>query len=468
MRLHQYSTFTLLFGSGLALSAATASVACGTKNLDCEASRTCAAPPSNGSGGSKSEAGAADQDEHGTSSGKGAGGGGGAGAGQGGAVAQGGRADDTDGLGGTSGHGHAGEAGDGSDSDTHGQGGESDKPRSSGGAESVGGAGGRAGAPGMSAGSGMAGLAGSSSVPPGDTTPPQLTSISPPNGTSGVQSDVDIVLTFSEPMDTLSVQAAYQSSDLPPAAVDFSWKNESTMLVIHPKVPLGYANVTDLAAAAKRYAYKIASSGKDLAGNHLPTNAANVDVELGFTTLRHVTQALGVKSGGLTTCSHPTTGAETVRTGGTCRDGSTVMIGKDSVDTVTLPLFQFDLSTLPVAIVAWQSAVFSGSHSVPVINPYLADHLGNLHLFSTAIDPNTFGLDSPMNDLGVIGDYTTGDTMSLDVKSAVADDYAHRDARGNVSEYVLHFEKWTDDTPGASWVWDDCTTIRLTLDYLVP
>jgi hypothetical protein len=301
-----------------------------------------------------------------------------------------------------------------------------------------------------------------------DTTPPSLTSISPPNGATGVRSDADLVRTFSEPMDTLSVQAAYQSTDLPPAGVDFSWRNDSTTLVIHPKSPLAYADVTELGAEAQHYAYQIASSATDRAGNHLANHAANVGVELGFETLRHVTQALAVPSGGLTTYSHPTTGEDDVRAGQSCRDANTLLIGKDLESTVTMPLVQFDLSSLPAGIVEWQAAVFSGSHSVLVINPYLADHLGNLHLFDTTIVPATFSVDSPMNDLGVIGDYTTADMMSLDVTSAVADDYAHRDARGNVSEYVLHFERWTDDTPGASWVRGDCSTLRLTLDYLVP
>lgn len=484
MRLHYHSTFKLLFGTGLALSGATASVACGTKNLDgCEASRTCAPTSVTGSGGSKSEAGASDQDSHAASGGKSGSGGGVARAGQGGAAAQGGSAPNASAVGGTSGHSRNGEAGDDSEPSRDGEGGESDRPhptgeggksgapaaagRSNGGAPSAAGAGGRVDAMGgMSGSSGMAGLAGTNAVPPGDTTAPQLTHVVPPDTATGVKSDTDVVLTFSEPMDTRSVEAAYQSNDLPPALVDFSWKNDSTMLVIHPKSPLAYADVTDLSANARRYAYTIAQTATDLAGNHLASLPGTTSVELEFTTLRHVTQALPVKSGGGLLATQPPTG--TVTTVTRCDvAGSYLTAGDDAQNDAFLALATFDLSSVPSGV-EWQSVTLTSSLSTSTLNPYIDGRLGDLHAFSTTIDPVMLTWSSSMTDLGAFGRYGSQTDAALDVRSAVVDDYAHRTERGNRSEYVFHFDVESDNNDAGSTARLNCANILLNLDYLAP
>lgn len=59
-------------------------------------------------------------------------------------------------------------------------------------------------------------------TPEPDTTPPTVVSISPANGATAIESDANIIITFSEGMDQAATEAAYQSADLPTSEVSFS------------------------------------------------------------------------------------------------------------------------------------------------------------------------------------------------------------------------------------------------------
>src|SRR5690606_11161156 len=52
-------------------------------------------------------------------------------------------------------------------------------------------------------------------VDPDDTTAPAIASTEPATGATGVRENEKIHVTFSEPMDQASVEAAYSSADLP-------------------------------------------------------------------------------------------------------------------------------------------------------------------------------------------------------------------------------------------------------------
>jgi hypothetical protein len=282
-----------------------------------------------------------------------------------------------------------------------------------------------------------------------------------------VKSDADIVLTFSEPMNMPSVEAAYQSNDLPAAQADFSWTSDSTVLRIHPKSPLVYADVTDSSASAHRYAYTIAETATDLAGNHLASLPGTTAVEVAFTTLRHVTQVLPLKSGAAITATQTPLGGVTVAT--RCDvAGSYVSAGDDEQNDALLSLVSFDLSSVPASGVTWQSATLTSSLGVSGANPYVDGRLGKLHALSTIIDPELLTWTSALTDLGLFATYASQTDARLDVQTAVVSDYTDRVARGNRSEYVFRFDLETDANDAKSTARLNCENILLTLEYLAP
>jgi hypothetical protein len=483
MRIIQHSAFGLVFGTSLALSAALTGVACGKNDYGaCAATQTCGLPDqsggSDGSGGSsrspKSEAGAADDDGHVS----------GANGGKGGRATTDdkgpeGGAGDQDGSGGKSGSSSKSASsrddngGEGTEPvHTGGKSGSDGTPASAGrastaGASGMGGIGGMGGVPqtaGAAGGSSraMAGMGGNPTEPPKDTTPPSITVVSPASEAKGVTSDTAISVTFSEAMNESSTVAAYTSEDLPATAVDFFWSTDGTVLTVRPKAPLTYADLTDPTASGKHYVYTIGAGAKDTAGNALGT-----DRSFGFTTLRHVTQALPVKSGGGVNVTVPESGSASYEV--RCdKAGSYVSAGDDQDNSSILSLVAFDISSVPAGIVEWDGATLSGTLSYSGLNPYLDGRLGGLHAFSTAVSPDSLTWSSAMTDLGLFGRYASQTDSALDAQSAVSDDYAERTARGNLSEYVFHFDNATDDNDGSSLERMMCSDFRLTLAYLAP
>jgi len=108
-----------------------------------------------------------------------------------------------------------------------------------------------------------------------DTTNPTIVSTSPTNGQHGLLNNTKITIRFSEPMDQLATQAAFQSSDIGPHT--FSWQNGGKTMIVTPNNPLQYSPNTTY----KTYHFTINTTATDKAGNNL-TVAKTVK----FTTLR--------------------------------------------------------------------------------------------------------------------------------------------------------------------------------------
>jgi parallel beta-helix repeat protein len=88
--------------------------------------------------------------------------------------------------------------------------------------------------------------------------PPSIVSTSPPNGTTDVGLETEIVVEFSEPMNTESVENAI--SIMPNSDYSFSWSNEDKTLTITFSESLDYMTL---------YQISIGTSAEDLAGNGL-------------------------------------------------------------------------------------------------------------------------------------------------------------------------------------------------------
>jgi len=139
---------------------------------------------------------------------------------------------------------------------------------------------------GVSGGAAGAVNAGAGSL--GDVTPPTVLSVSPDDGATGVRSDAEIVIEFSEPMNQSATVAAFQSADLPDSAVEFEWNGDGTTLTITPLAPLPYAEGTDEGINALTISFTITNAAEDLAGNQ----KASAET-FSFDTLRRITRDVG-------------------------------------------------------------------------------------------------------------------------------------------------------------------------------
>jgi subtilisin len=104
-----------------------------------------------------------------------------------------------------------------------------------------------------------------------DTAAPAVSSISPADGATGVSTSTSVAVSFSEPMDRASVQAAFslgRTSDGAPVSGAFSWSGNT--MTFKPSTAL---------AQATSYTARVASGAVDAAGNKLAAEHAS-----GFTT----------------------------------------------------------------------------------------------------------------------------------------------------------------------------------------
>jgi hypothetical protein len=93
-----------------------------------------------------------------------------------------------------------------------------------------------------------------------DNTPPSVVSTYPANSATGVPTNTQIRVTFSEPMDTVSVQTAF---DIAPAtAGSFQWASDSIM----------YWKPDTVLGSQTSYSFSVDTAATDAAGNRLQPN----------------------------------------------------------------------------------------------------------------------------------------------------------------------------------------------------
>jgi len=305
------------------------------------------------------------------------------------------------------------------------------------------------------------GAAGEPSLP--DTEPPTILSVSPELGEAGVTSDATIEVTFSEPMDKPSVQAAFQTPNL--GDVTFDWPTDDVLRVT-PNDPLEYASGSSLALAAKSYGFSITTVAEDLSGNALQ-NAATSE----FTTLRRISALLPrvdtyyeYNDGTVRSLYHPNPGS-----GGLVGDAySAQFTNNESVRG----LLVFDLSALPIGIEAFESASLTVSLCCTVGNPAALGSLEAFHMHLETIDDGMFDA-APLGSLGTLASSLAPGLKALMVTEAVADDYANREARANRSQVRLQLTSETDDDMASDNVTFDSTAgsapaPQISTTFLIP
>jgi hypothetical protein len=101
---------------------------------------------------------------------------------------------------------------------------------------------------------------------------PTIVSIEPANGAVGVQKDTNIVVTFSQPMNTLETQAAYSSAspELDAANVTFNWSADQTVLTINPNGDLAYSTGSHpILVSPIQYGFSISDLATDVEGKSM-------------------------------------------------------------------------------------------------------------------------------------------------------------------------------------------------------
>lgn len=276
-----------------------------------------------------------------------------------------------------------------------------------------------------------------------DTTKPRVISVSPANGTKGVSENQKIVIRFSEPMDSASARAAYQSNaaGIRPGEVSFSWDGSGTILTVSPHKKLKYKPITNLSSAAYSYTYKITNTATDVAGNHL----ANPQTSR-FYTLRKMTQTIygtmdaDIRSDGK------------VGVCGSSFQSKTYVCVGDSKTTYNADykaFFGFSITSLPDNIGTIVEAKFYAYHFQIIGSPYADLILGRNRLIIEHVyfGPSITFADFNTAVLAHEGNLSFNSSPGYKVNtvtSSVKDDYEKRKIRANHSQFRLRFGKKTD------------------------
>jgi hypothetical protein len=293
--------------------------------------------------------------------------------------------------------------------------------------------------------------------PSSDIGPPRVLRSSPANGARGVASDTSIVVTFNEPMDTAATIAAYTSADLPAAALSFSWRENDSVLVLTPRLPLPVASGTDPASVvARELRFQIGPGARDAGGISL----AAAPVSIAFTTLREITQTFDVvKDRNLTGNFRGDNTYGVVE----CEQQDTSVCAGDGLGAAEAPyrgFLTFDLGALPEGSV--ESAELSLSATAILNGPFELGSLKAEQVSFVGIDFASFQA-QPEAEVGVIASNALiGQVMSVDATASAAA------KAGGLTQYRLRFDSDTNSDGGPDIILFDWTTPHLTVNYRLP
>jgi hypothetical protein len=239
-----------------------------------------------------------------------------------------------------------------------------------------------------------------------DTMAPSVVSVSPDTAEAGVGSDVSIAITFSEPMDRVSTQAAWQSASI--GGVTMSWNGDDTVLTVVPNALLSYASGSDPDDVdALEYAFNVDTTATDKAGN-----ALDAQLTSHFFTLRRIAfdvAPIDALTGLVTTNSINASG---------------IYAGDTQYDIQQVSMYSFALPNLPAGAELTRAG-FSSDQTYVGGSPYgVLPGLGEIHLMDVEFDTQFDAPDAvAIADLGILSDDADVETKTLDVTEAVLDDY---------------------------------------------
>lgn len=292
---------------------------------------------------------------------------------------------------------------------------------------------------------------------------PVIVSVSPEDGARGIDNDAPIVLSFSEPMDRPSTEAAYQSELVPSRSVVFSWNEASTELRITPSQPLEYGEGSSPELAeARRVSFFVSASASSSEGEPLDR-----PYEFSFSLSRRVSfdvlaLADPVMSGNYRSNDSYGSGACAEDELNMCVGD--VRVGRRSTQSKGFVSFALE-SALPEdarALSAELRLALTGTSGNPFGN------LGSLLVEHVRFDE--IGLDAfeapPLDALGAMAAADdTGSELGAEVSSAFIADL---EAARGLSQYRLAFEDPTDSDAASDAIVSALDTQRLRVSFLVP
>jgi len=257
---------------------------------------------------------------------------------------------------------------------------------------------------------------GESSGDTDEVEPPTVAETDPANGEDAITNDTTLFVRFSEPMDMLSVEAAYQSADIPAGAVTFEWNAAGDELTVIPDDQLAYAfGSNPNLVVANEFSYTIGAEAESALGV-----ALEEPVDISFSTLRRISQHF----------ERDESLSAQMRNDGNL--GLTPYIGDYTLDEATRRyLLTFDLSSLPSEVTAIEMADFSAAWASDLGDPWIS--LGGVVYRQVSYDglvPAAF--DGPTHTASDALFVSESNFVSMDVTSelqSVVDDPATFDDR---------------------------------------
>lgn len=299
---------------------------------------------------------------------------------------------------------------------------------------------------------------------------PTILYTTPTTASFGNADTTQIVVKFSEAMDTLQTQGAYNSASVGIrqafGEVTYSWSEGNTKLTIIPNAPLTY-NIAP--ALPMNYAYYISTAAKSAAGVNLAaqfnSNFNTYVKHLNETYYSKYSEEYAGQGGGLATVTMLPASPLT-------RLGDAALLNSTYATWLT-----FDLAALPADL--QKDNILSADLKVtqsgaPVGSPYTQLNIGadKLTIHSLVYGP-TVDVASEYLPTNVMASNLDGIIMNGSVLSAVKDDWDNRTPRGHRSQYQLRFANYTDGDTANDYInifsGDPVNTVnrpKLTLTYL--
>ena len=252
---------------------------------------------------------------------------------------------------------------------------------------------------------------------------PFVVSVFPAHGAAGVETDADIVVTFSEPMDKAMAQAAFELSG--GNCGDFSWSDDATVMTFNPCAAWDYGMDVELA---------VSQAAADQLGLGLLEA-----FESGFMVLRQSTIKLWSEDA---YDGHVFGGGVFVLGDKAVADGQYLTVG-----TWSRGFLSFDLSELPQDLVEIQDAGFSLKQDSHQAGAY-GNGTGSLLIESVTYGTLTAGdwglaanFDCDFCLIPVLSADASDGWKSAGVVGYVRDDWENREERDYNSQFRLRFAK---------------------------